>query len=264
MVSIFVHPPFPHIRLHHPFRLFIIVVTLLFAYLLISDSAAAAADGVLVLSSDFEMKQYTAHGILESRPEESEAACRCLRQALTQAADAHPDLDVISLPGLDASEQAVVDEHVALLATIIDNIRFMEERDASIYARRSALGPAAISARDYNIGTGLQFLADRTGARHALIVTGWHVAPTGGRVALGILLYGMPPPEAGTLSVAMANLETGQVTWFSSTREVYDGVSYALLGEGKTVDDKIVTDPARAEILFREMLSSYHGEGGSR
>jgi hypothetical protein len=219
---------------------------------------------VLVLSSDFKMKQYTAQGILESRPEKSEAARRCLRQALTEAAEGHPDLEVISLPDLEAAEQAVVDEHVALLSTIIDNIRFMEERNASIYARQSALGPAAISARDYSIGAGLQFLADRTGARRALIVTGWHVAPTGGRVALGILLYGMPPPEAGTLSVAIADLETGLVTWFSSTREVYDGVSYALLGEGRTVDDKIVTDPARSAALFREMLASYHGGEVSR
>jgi len=262
MTSIFTHRSLVHI--HHPFRALVVALLVVIAYLLISEVAAGASDGVLVLSSDFKLKQYTAQGILESRPEESEAACRTLRQALTEVADAHSDLQVISLPEMEAAEQAVVDEHVVLLSTIVDNIRFMEERNASVFARQSALGPAAISARDYSIGTGLEFLAQRTGARRALIVTGWHVAPTGGRVALGILLYGMPPPEAGTLSVAMVDLATGEVTWFSSTREVYDGVSYALLGEGRTVDDKIVTDPARAAALFREMLASYHGEGVSR
>ena len=77
---------------------------------------------------------------------------------------------------------------------------------------------------------------------------------------MGILLYGMPPPEAGILSVAMADLKTGRVDWFGSSREVYDGLSYALLGKGKTVDDKMVTDPVLAETMFRDMLASYHGQ----
>ncbi len=259
MASISSHRPLSYFHFHHPFRFVVVALLVLVAYLLISKTAAGQSEGVLILSSDFELKQYTAHGSLEAKPQESEDASRNLRQALTTAADAHPDLQAVAMPQLDASEQAMVDEHVALLSTIIDNIRFMEERAAGAYARKSALGPASISSRDYAIGTGLDFLAERTGARQALIVAGWHVAPTGGRVALGVLLYGMPPPEAGMLSVAMADLRTGRVSWFGSSQEVYDGVSYALLGHGKSVDDKIVTDPVLAEAMFRDMLASYHG-----
>ena len=128
MASVFAHHPF--IRSHHPYRL-LIVALLLLACLLISETAAGQSEGVLILASDFELKHYTAQGMLESKPEESEAAGRVLRQALTAAADAHSGLQVMALPDLDASEQAALDEHVALLSTIIDNIRFMEEKDAS-------------------------------------------------------------------------------------------------------------------------------------
>jgi len=259
MTSVSAHRPFVHARFPSPMRIVIIALLALAIYLLVSETAAGESRGVLILSSDFKLKQYTAQGALEARPQESENASRVLRQALTSAADAHPDLNAVSMPKLDSAEQTTVDEHVALLSTIIDNIRFMEERDAAGYATKSALGPAAMSARDYSIGAGLDFLSERTGAREALIVAGWHVAPTGGRVAMGILLYGMPPPEAGILSVAMADLKTGRVEWFGSSREVYDGWSYALLGKGKTVDDKIVTDPVLAETMFRDMLATYHG-----
>ncbi len=261
MTTTFAHLSSTPSHVRHPLGSVVAVLLMLLVGLLISETAAAESEGVLILSSNFELKQVTAHGMLEAKPEDSEAARRVLRQAVTAAMDTHPDLQGVALPTLDADEQAAVDEHVALLSTIIDNVRFMEERNTAGYARKSALGVAAISARDYSMGAGLNFLAERTGARQALIVTGWHVAPTGGRVALGILLYGMPPPQAGALSVAMADLGTGRLTWFRSTQEVYDGVSYAFLGQGKSVDDDVVTDPARAEALFRDMLASYRGQG---
>lgn len=253
------HHPLPPSRVAQLGHLLVVGLLAAFIYFLLSETAAGQGEpeGVLVLSANFELRQYTVHGLVEAKPEETALACRCLKDAVAVAADDHPVLDFVAMPPLTAEEEAIVAEHAALLETIVLNIRFMEgiERDKI----QGSVGPAALKERDYSVGPGLAFLAERTGAAKALIVTGSHLAPTGGRAVFDFLVWAAPSPEAGELAVVLADLATGEVEWFRSNQEVYDGLAFALLGQGSKVDNTIVTDPERAEHLFRDLLASYRG-----
>jgi hypothetical protein len=172
---------------------------------------------------------------------------------VSAAVTSHPDLDMVSLPSLAADEQAAVDEHVALLNTIVDNIRFMAGTPG--FKLDEDFGPQSVALHRYSMGDGLAFLTERCGADLALIVSGFHLEPTGGRRAVGILLYGTIPPEGAGLSVAMADLRTGELVWFQSIGDFH----VTLFGKGGEVDDEVVTDPVRAEAMFDRLLASYHG-----
>ncbi len=169
----------PTLKRHGRWLKFALLAAVLFPLFSETVSGQEEAEGVLVLSADFELRRYNVHGIIEARPEETAAACRCLKDALAEAADQHPVLQSVDIPTLTAAEEAVVAEHTALLATIVSNIRFMEEVERD--KPQGSVGPAALRERDYSIGPGLAFLGERTGASKALIVTGWHLAPTSGR-----------------------------------------------------------------------------------
>jgi hypothetical protein len=112
-------------RPHHLLRVIVLVLVALVAYLVWTDTASGEEESLVILSTDFELRRYTAQGLIEARPQETELACRCLGNSLAEAVDAHPVVNVVPLPALDAAEQAVVDEHVALLETIIDSVRYM-------------------------------------------------------------------------------------------------------------------------------------------
>jgi hypothetical protein len=107
------------------------------------------------------------------------------------------------------------------------------------------------------MGDGLAFLTERCEADLGLIVSGFHLRPTGGRRAVGILLYGAIPPEGAGLSVAIADLGTGELVWFQSIGDFH----ITLFGKGGEVDDEVVRDPVRAEAMFAELLTTYHGSG---
>lgn len=245
-----------HFRHPHLLRLVVLGLLALIAYLAWTESAGAEKRTLVVLSSDFEMKHYTAGGSIESKPRESEAACASLKKGVSSAAVSHPDLEVVTLPTLPADEQAAVDEHVALLNTIVDNIRFMAGTPG--FKLDEDFGPQSVALHRYSMGDGLAFLTERCGADLALIVSGFHLEPTGGRRAVSLLLYGAIPPEGSGLSVAIADLGTGELVWFQSIGDFH----VTLFGKGGEVDDEVVTDPLRAEAMFDRLLATYHGESG--
>lgn len=253
-------------RRHRMVRVITLALIVLLAYFVWSDSASAEPETVVVLSADFELRQYTAQGALEARPAESRAACACLKDSLTGAVRENPVLDVVALPDLTAAEQAAVDEHVVLLSTIANSIQYMAKNPGEGGKWIADMGPDAVASGRYCMGDGLAFLRERTGADKALIVTGWHVEPTAGRQVLHFILSQGESlaKETGTLSVVMADLDTGRVVWFRSLGEVYDSLGYAVLGQGREIDDAVVTNPVKAQEMFREMLTSYRvSEGAS-
>ena len=250
---------------HRLARVIALVLIALLAYFVWSDSASAEQETVVVLSADFELRHYTARGQMEARPAESKAACACLQSSLTVAASDHPAFDVVALPALNAPEQAAVDEHVALLSTIASSIQYMAKNPGEGGKWITDMGPEAVANGRYCMGDGLAFLRERTGADKALIVTGWHVEPTAGRQVLHFVLSQGESlaPETGTLSVVMADLDTGRVVWFRSLGEVYNSLGYAILGRGREIDDAVVTNPVKAQEMFREMLASYQDSEGA-
>lgn len=249
------HPHTTHSHHRHLGRLILLCLLALLAYLAWTETAGAEKRTLVVLDSDFEMKHYTVGGSIEAKPRESETACEKLREGVSAAATSHPDLDVVPLPGLATDEQAAVDEHVALLNTIVDNIRFMAGTPG--FKLDEDFGPQSVALHRYSIGDGLSFLTERCEADLGLIVSGFHLEPTGGRKAVTVLLYGAIPPEGAGLSVAIADLKTGELVWFQSIGDFH----ITLFGKGGEVDDEVVTDPILAEAMFDRLLASYHGEG---
>ena len=250
---------------HHLLRAIILVLVALVAYLVWTDTASGEEETLVILSTDFELRRYTAQGLIEARPKETELACRCLGNSLAEAVDAHPVVNVVPLPALDAAEQAVVDEHVALLETIIDSVRYMAKNPGHGATWITDMGPELVTGGRYSMGDGLAFLRERTGADKALILTGWHLEPTAGRQVLQFLLsQGQAlAAETGSLALVMADLTTGELVWFRSLGEIYDPLGYAILGEGREIDDAVVTNPAAAQAMLRDLLTSYTGSGGA-
>lgn len=249
------HPHPVHTRHPHLWRLILLCLLAILAYLAWTDTAGAEKRTLVVLDSDFEMKHYTAGGSIEAKPRESETACEKLREGVSAAATSHPDLDVVPLPALAGDEQVAVDEHVALLNTIVENIRFMAGTPG--FKLDEDFGPQSVALHRYSMGDGLSFLTERCEADLGLIVSGFHLAPTGGRKAVSILLYGAVPPEGAGLSVAIADLKTGELVWFQSIGDFH----ITLFGKGGEVDDEVVTDPVRAEAMFARLLETYSGGG---
>lgn len=248
---------------HHLLRAVILALVALVAYLVWTDAASGEEEALVILSTDFELRRYTAQGLVEPRPKETELACRCLGNSLAEAVDAHPVVNVVPLPLLDDAEQALVDEHVALLETIIDSVRFMAKNPGHGATWITDMGPELVTGGRYSMGDGLSFLRERTGASKALILTGWHLEPTAGRQALQLLLSQTMAAETGSLALAMADLTTGELVWFRSLGEIYDPLGYAILGEGREIDDAVVTNPIAAQAMLRELLTSYTGSGGT-
>ncbi len=78
-----------HVEPDHPTRKrfrrwlkFALLAAVLFPLFTETARGQTEVDGVLVLSADFELRRYNVHGIIEPRPEETAAACRCLTEFL--------------------------------------------------------------------------------------------------------------------------------------------------------------------------------------
>ena len=250
---------------HHLLRAIVLLLLALVAYFVWVDTAGGEEESVVILSTDFELRRYTAQGLIEARPRATEMACRCLGNSLAEAVDAHPMVEVVPLPVLDDAEQAIVDEHVALLETIIESVRYMSKNPGHGATWITDMGPEFVTGGRYSMGDGLAFLRERTGANKALILTGWHLEPTAGRQVLQFILsQGQAlAAETGSLALVMADLNTGELVWFRSLGEIYSPLGYAILGEGREIDDAVVTNPAAAQVMLRDLLTSYTGSGGA-
>ena len=251
----------------HPLlRVIVLALLALAAYLVWTDTASGGEEeSVVILSTDFELRRYTAQGLVEARPRDAEMASRRLGNGRAEAVAARPGVNVVPLPVLDDAEQGLVDEHVALLETIIENVRYMSKNPGHGATWITDMGSEVVTGGRYSMGDGLAFLRERTGADKALILTGWHLEPTAGRQVLQFLLsQGQAlAAETGSLALVMADLQTGELVWFRSLGEIYDPLGYAILGKGREIDDAVVTNPAAAQAMLRDLLTSYAGSGGA-
>lgn len=186
------------------------------------DGYAKTDDGkvkLLLLPSHFMVYQLGASGVTSHEiPEWSRAAEEYSAGALREYIGLAPDFAAVELPALGPEEAAALDEHLGLAELIAYNAWSNRIVGGSVWKHKQ-------KQFDQEIGPGLRYLRERTGADVAVFAVGTDAYSTGGRIAMGVmttLVFGVAPVAFPSIVViAMVDLETGRVV-------------YANLGHGGT------------------------------
>jgi hypothetical protein len=119
----------------------------------------APRDRLVVLPVEFAYYKYGTTGSIEMILDKTELAQGNLEASLQRALKRDQSQQFVSLPQLNADEQAIVNEHTDLL-------RLLAAASTADILERSA------RSSGYGIGTGLAFLAERAGVDRAIFVSG--------------------------------------------------------------------------------------------
>jgi hypothetical protein len=164
---------------------------------------------VLVLPVDFDMLEFSAAGMIEPVPAETTQAEEQLLTSVHKVLRITKKFQIVDMPALSDAERELLKEHVALYKLSAFNAGQMLRMG----------GPAWKAKRtnfDYSIGDGLKFLIERSGADAAVVVGGFKVSSSGGRVAMALLLAaaGIAIPLGGAQTTAgVVDLNTGNIRW---------------------------------------------------
>ena len=184
---------------------------------------------VLLLPLDLAVYSVGAGGVTEraedlTKDERTETE-NMIREEI--AKDKH--LELVSLPQLDKTAQAQLDEHIALYVQVAGT--------ALLHSGRQDPWPQKVTHFDYTLGNGLRFLKDRTGANAALIVFGEGGVPTLSSYVAGLLplFVGVAyvPQARATAVVGIVDLETGNLLWLDQAAlpgGIMNSVSRVLSG----------------------------------
>ncbi len=181
-----------------------------------APTAATAADNlparrtVLLVPAEFEVSQMSAGGVTEPAPDMTAAARANIDGTLQKLFSDHGVYRGVSMPSLSTEEAAVLREHAELFKLLALDTNQMLNTWSKAWTRGTA-------RQAYTIGSGLKFLAERTGADYAVFVNGGQVTQTGGSVFLQFMAAGLgyAMPGGGTfLTFGIVDLHDGSVDWF--------------------------------------------------
>jgi hypothetical protein len=170
----------------------------------------ATVEKVLMLPLDVEVYEMSAGGVIEKVPDWSLQARAHVQNALRTLAP-RAKFEIIPAPALNEEETALLEQHVAQFDLIARSLRMNNAAGGPLWKDRVAAGRA-----DYSIGNGLAFLAERTGADKAVIVSIHDLVTSGERKAMFVvgLLFGVAMPLGQTLATAgLVDLKSGRVLW---------------------------------------------------
>ena len=168
---------------------------------------------------DAKIYELTASGALEERPDWSEKSRTVIGEAAKEKLQEMFAMDAVPWLTLSASEQKVLEEHIALYNVL-----------------SSAQGIKAISTewdkrfdqQDMCLGPGLAFLSYKSEADIMVVFVGRQAKSTGGRIAVMVMAAAagvVMPTGQSHLEVAAIELSTGNVLW----RNAAISPSYDLL-----------------------------------
>jgi len=161
---------------------------------------------LLVMPVEIAINTLTASGNLELEVDATEKA-KVAVQAVLHSETQRGKLELLHMPPLNAEEDKIVREHVALYDTVGGTaINF-----TPIFAHKR-------KNFDYTLGDGLAFLKERTGADAALFVNAYNTNSSGGRVAAATFaaMWGVAIPMGVDYSVvSIVDLETGNILWLN-------------------------------------------------
>jgi hypothetical protein len=133
---------------------------------------------VLVLPADFRFMLAGAQRI-EIMPAETAALSARLGRELERQLAAKTSMQFVPMPSLSESEGALTQEHLTLLR--VAELNAIGDLKRKTHAEGSAPWRGESGRLDYSIGSGLAWLADRTGAEMAVLVNGLLFKNTVGR-----------------------------------------------------------------------------------
>ncbi|HEX9207837.1 MAG TPA: hypothetical protein VF851_06350 [Steroidobacteraceae bacterium] len=144
-------------------------------------------------------------------PDWTAAARSNLTDALAAALVGRTGMEIVPLPALTEAEQKVLDAHVSVARLVV--------------FEGSRMGGKAWATRradfDRQLGPGLEWLRERSGADYAVLVAGSQYEQSGGLVFAQVLAAAagvIVSPGGGTnISTALIDLGAGEVKWFNST-----------------------------------------------
>lgn len=172
----------------------------------------------------------------------TEAARVNLAAAAADVLGERAGLQLVPMPTLDAAEQEVLREHLALVKLVV--------------LQANSMPGGAWNSRkpefDRRFGDGLQFLRERSGADFAVVIDGSQVKQSGGSVFTQIALaaIGVGIPGGGTyLTSSLIDLQGGEVKWFNAR--------FGAEAIGITGSD--IRDLGEAKATLRKLFEPYPG-----
>lgn len=210
--------------------------------LLEAEPAMLAKGRAVLLPLDIEVSEMSASGITEVVPVWSETGKANFRRALENRGGKFlNDLELVAMPPLMPEERAQLEQHIALNATVV----------GSAIGTTSAHAGAAWSHKserfDYGIGQGLAFLAEKSGADKAIVLSGEDVHSSGGRKAAFVVFaaLGVGIPMGHAVTVAnIIDLRSGDILWMDHHVSA-TGTSYL--------------DPVHVAEILEDLFKDYPG-----
>ncbi len=173
---------------------------------------------ILVLPVDISVFQLSTGGVSEEVKKWSDLANTNVHKVISQFASKSKKFEVIQYKKFQGKEQNRVDEHVALY-NLVGRMGLSYFSGAWKHKRVKF---------DYSLGSGLKFLADKTGADAAMLVVGVDYVSSKGRkaAAVGLLLAGVLlgrgariPLGYSNLVVGIVDLRTGNLLWIKREKD---------------------------------------------
>lgn len=172
-----------------------------------------AARRILLAPPELRVFEVSAGGVPEPVKAWSDQALPGVIRSLKQELARSPGTQFIEPDGLDAADRATLDLHLAMFRRVADQIAAVRDSHDPIWKERAG-------ELEFLLGSGMQPLAERTGADAVLFVDGIDfISSTGRRIVFvlsTILAGGIPVLPLGTayMQAGLVDLRSGEVLWF--------------------------------------------------
>jgi len=166
---------------------------------------------IVLLPATFEMYELGAVSV-ERIPEWTETATAMAQTTLAKYLPENQNFNLIELPELTQAENDLLKEHVILYDEVAGSAISMINNGGPAWQHKK-------TDFDYTLGSGLDFLREKSNADLGLIYVGSDTVTTGGRVAMTLLLaaggVGVPLTGPEVAVAGIVDLETGDIDWIN-------------------------------------------------
>lgn len=166
---------------------------------------------VVILPVNIVVKEKTFGGVSEKVDKWSDQASTNIFRALADYTKGNKSISLLATPRLSSRENAIVTEHLALYKKVVNT--------ASWATRVPPVWTQKLRRFDYTIGSGLNFLRNKTGADTALLVYGEDQVSTAGRKAaatMAAVFGGSTDFGHSYIHLGLVDLRTGNLLWINS------------------------------------------------
>lgn len=166
---------------------------------------------VLLLPPQMFVAEMSAGGVIQKQDDWTRQANENLLASTEVYARESTRFETLRMPELTAEEAEIVESHIGLYDRVASAIHaYGQGKDTGWEQKKNEW--------DYTLGDGLAFLREKTGADSALIFVGADIISTGGRKAaftVGLLIGIAIPLGQSFITVGLADLKTGEISWLS-------------------------------------------------